>query len=86
MDINLWLDESGAVIPEFYQLFQNFVGVQPLLDTQTPEFIDYATKFQNRPLVSDFFTAFRKAPNTVSALAFDATFAMARAWHDVIEV
>lgn len=86
MDTNLWLDSSGQILPEFYRLFDNFVGVMPAVDALTADYQDFARRFKTRPLEPVFFTSFNKEPNAVAGLAYDAVFAMARAWHDAIEV
>jgi hypothetical protein len=85
MDPSAWLDANGVVLPVFYQLFQNMVGVLPLFNDSNPVVSKFISDFQNRPLAPAFWTAAGTKPSIVSMLTYDATVAMARAWNATIE-
>ena len=85
-DPTVWQNATGGTIPSFYRLFQNFIGTIATVDPNPPAYAAFAAAYTARPYAADFFSASGRAPNVMSALAYDAVFAMARAWHTAIEV
>jgi ABC-type branched-subunit amino acid transport system substrate-binding protein len=85
-DPTVWQNGTGAIIPQYYNLFQNFIGTLITVERNTTAESNFAAAYTARPYNPQFFTASGRAPNAMSALSRDAVYAIALAWHNATAI